>query len=102
MVGWLEWRSDSLVGEERHSRSSWSGHNDLYSIYYRETLGKRSQKMCHYTDKGSDSGVLPFVDNKESVPLNTETDSNREQETNKNMFLVLLDKFWSAVKKLFE
>lgn len=43
-----------------------------------------------------------FVDNKESVPLNTETDSNREQETNKNMFLVLLDKFWSAVKKLFE
>lgn len=43
-----------------------------------------------------------FVDNKENVPSNTETDSNREQETNKNMFLVLLDKFRSAVKKLFE
>lgn len=43
-----------------------------------------------------------FVENKENVPLNTETDSNREQETNRNMFLVLLDKFRSAVKKLFE
>lgn len=43
-----------------------------------------------------------FVENKENVPLNTETDSNREQETNRNMFLVLLDKFKSAVKKLFE
>ena len=43
-----------------------------------------------------------FVENKENVPSNTETDSNKEQETNKNMFLVLLDKFWSAVKKLFE
>lgn len=43
-----------------------------------------------------------FVEYKESVPLNTETDSNREQETNRNMFLVLLDKFRSAVKKLFE
>lgn len=102
MVWWLEWRSDSLVGKERLSRSSWSGHNDLYSICYRETLGKRSQKMYQYTDKGSDSGVLSFVENKENVPLNTETDSNREQETNRNMFLVLLDKFRSAVKKLFE
>lgn len=43
-----------------------------------------------------------FVENKENVPLNTETDSNREQETNKNMCLVILDKFRSAVKKLFE
>ena len=43
-----------------------------------------------------------FVENKENVPLNTETDSNREQETNRNIFLVLLDKFRSAVKKLFE
>ena len=43
-----------------------------------------------------------FVENKENVPLNTETDSNREQETNRNMFLVLLDKFRNAVKKLFE
>ena len=43
-----------------------------------------------------------FVENKENVHLNTETDSNKEQETNKNMFLVLLDKFRSAVKKLFE
>lgn len=43
-----------------------------------------------------------FVENKENVPLNTETDSNRELETNRNMFLVLLDKFRSAVKKLFE
>lgn len=43
-----------------------------------------------------------FVENKENVPLNTETDSNREQETNRNMFIVLLDKFRSAVKKLFE
>ena len=43
-----------------------------------------------------------FVENKENVPLNTEIDSNREQETNRNMFLVLLDKFRSAVKKLFE
>lgn len=43
-----------------------------------------------------------FVENKENVLLNTETDSNREQETNRNMFLVLLDKFRSAVKKLFE
>ena len=39
-----------------------------------------------------------FVENKENVPSNTETDSNKEQETNKNMFLVLLDKFRSAVK----
>lgn len=43
-----------------------------------------------------------FVENKENVLLNTETDSNREQETNRNMFLVLLDMFRSAVKKLFE
>lgn len=43
-----------------------------------------------------------FVENKENVPLNTETDSNREQETNRNMCLVILDKFRSAVKKLFE
>lgn len=43
-----------------------------------------------------------FVENKENVPLNTETDTNREQETNKNMLLVLMDKFRSAVKKLFE
>ena len=43
-----------------------------------------------------------FVENKENMPLNTETDSNREQEANKNMFLVLLDKFRRAVKKLFE
>lgn len=43
-----------------------------------------------------------FVENKENVPLNAEIDSNREQETNRNMFLVLLDKFRSAVKKLFE
>ena len=43
-----------------------------------------------------------FVENKENVPLNTETDSNREQETNRNMFLVLLDKFRSAVKKMSE
>lgn len=43
-----------------------------------------------------------FVENKENVPLNTETDSNREQETNKNMCLVILDKFRNAVKKLFE
>ncbi|WP_308275058.1 hypothetical protein [Prevotella sp.] len=43
-----------------------------------------------------------FVENKENMPSNTETDSNREQETNKNMFLVLLDKFRGSVKKLFE
>lgn len=43
-----------------------------------------------------------FVENKENVPLNTETDSNREQETNKNMCLVILDKFRSALKKLFK
>ena len=43
-----------------------------------------------------------FVENNENVPLNTETDSNREQETNRNMFLVLLDKFRSVVKKLLE
>ena len=43
-----------------------------------------------------------FVENKQNVPLKTETDSNREQETNKNMFLVILDKFRNAVKKLFE
>ena len=43
-----------------------------------------------------------FVENKENVPLNTETDSNREQETNKNMCLVILDKFRNAVMKLFE
>ena len=43
-----------------------------------------------------------FVESKQNVPLNTETDSNREQETNKNMFLVILDKFRNAVKKLFE
>lgn len=43
-----------------------------------------------------------FIEDRENVPLNTETDSNREQETNRNMFLVLLDKFRSAVKKLFE
>ena len=43
-----------------------------------------------------------FVENKENMPSNTETDSNREQETNKNMCLVILDKFRNAVKKLFE
>ena len=43
-----------------------------------------------------------FVESKQNVPLKTETDSNREQETNKNMFLVILDKFRNAVKKLFE
>lgn len=43
-----------------------------------------------------------FVENKENVLLNTETDSNREQETNKNMCLVILDKFRSALKKLFK
>ena len=43
-----------------------------------------------------------FVENKENMPPNTETDSNREQETNKNMCLVILDKFRNAVKKLFE
>lgn len=43
-----------------------------------------------------------FVENKQNVPLKTETDSNREQETNKNMCLVILDKFRNAVKKLFE
>ena len=43
-----------------------------------------------------------FVENKENMPSNTETDSNREQETNKKMFLVILDKFRNAVKKLFE
>lgn len=43
-----------------------------------------------------------FVENKQNVPLNTETDSNREQETNKNICLVILDKFRNAVKKLFE
>ena len=42
-----------------------------------------------------------FVENKENLHLTTETDSNREQETNKNMCLVILDKFRSAVKKLF-
>lgn len=43
-----------------------------------------------------------FVENKENIPSNTETDSNREQETNKNMCLVILDKFRNAVKKLLE
>lgn len=43
-----------------------------------------------------------FVENKQNVPLKTETDSNREQKTNKNMCLVILDKFRNAVKKLFE
>lgn len=43
-----------------------------------------------------------FVENKENMPSNTETDSNRELETNKNMCLVILDKFRNAVKKLFE
>lgn len=43
-----------------------------------------------------------FVENKQNVPLKTETDSNREQETNKNICLVILDKFRNAVKKLFE
>lgn len=43
-----------------------------------------------------------FVENKQNVPLKTETDSNREQETNKNMCLVILDKFRNAVKNLFE
>lgn len=43
-----------------------------------------------------------FVENKENMPSNTETDSNREQETNKNMCLVILDKFRNVVKKLFE
>lgn len=43
-----------------------------------------------------------FVENKQNVPLKTETDSNREQETNKNMCLVILDKFRNTVKKLFE
>lgn len=43
-----------------------------------------------------------FVENKQNVPLKTETDSNREQETNKNMCLVILDKFRNAVKKMFE
>lgn len=43
-----------------------------------------------------------FVENKENMPSNTETDSNREQETNKNMCLVILDKFRNAVKKLLE
>lgn len=43
-----------------------------------------------------------FVESKQNVPLKTETDSNREQETNKNMCLVILDKFRNAVKKLFE
>lgn len=42
-----------------------------------------------------------FVENK-NVHLTTETDSNREQETNINMCLVILDKFRNAVKKLFE
>ena len=43
-----------------------------------------------------------FVENKENMPSYAETDTNREQETNENMFLVLLDKIRSAVKKLFE
>lgn len=43
-----------------------------------------------------------FVENKQNVPLKTETDANREQETNKNMCLVILDKFRNAVKKMFE
>ena len=43
-----------------------------------------------------------FVENKQNVPLKTETDSNREQETNKNMCLVILNKFRNAVKKMFE
>lgn len=43
-----------------------------------------------------------FVENKENMPSNTETDSNREQETNKNMCLVIFDKFRNAVKKLLE
>lgn len=43
-----------------------------------------------------------FVENKQNVPLKTETDSNREQKTNKNICLVILDKFRNAVKKLFE
>lgn len=43
-----------------------------------------------------------FVENKQNVPLNTETDSNREQKTNKNMRFVILDKFRNTVKKLFE
>lgn len=43
-----------------------------------------------------------FVESKQNVPLKTETDSNREQETNKNICLVILDKFRNAVKKLFE
>lgn len=43
-----------------------------------------------------------FVENKENMPSYAETDTNREQETNENMFLVLLNKIRSAVKKLFE
>lgn len=43
-----------------------------------------------------------FVENKQNVPLKTGTDSNREQETNKNICLVILDKFKNSVKKLFE
>lgn len=43
-----------------------------------------------------------FVEKKENVPSNTETDSTGEQKNNKNMIFVLMEKFRSAVKKLFE
>ena len=43
-----------------------------------------------------------FVEKKENVPSNIETDSTGEQKNNKNMIFVLMEKFRSAVKKLFE
>ena len=60
---WLDGWSDVVIpswGKNAIVGLCENGHNDLYSICYRETLGKRSQKMCQYTDKGSDSGVLSF------------------------------------------
>lgn len=71
-----------------------------YSIV--KLLAKEARRCANTQIREVIVAYYHFVENKQNVPLKTETDSNREQETNKNMCLVILDKFRNAVKKLFE
>ena len=110
--GWCEALSQWQCGWTGKIILSW-GENIIVSIlgvvvmtftsYIIVKLLAREARRCANTQiREVIVAYYHFVENKENMPSNTETDSNREQETNKNMFLVLLDKFRNAVKKLFE
>lgn len=110
--GWCEALSQWQCGWTGKIILSW-GENIIVSIlgvvvmtftsYIIVKLLAREARRCANTQiREVIVAYYHFVENKENMPSNTETDLNREQETNKNMCLVILDKFRNAVKKLFE